>query len=284
VSLWLFTSDLHGHPAFYVELVRLCADRHPAVVILGGDLAPHGSGAGGIAGQREFFAGPFRAAAGQLAADTPGLRLFVILGNDDWRASLDPLETEDGGLWRLLHGRAVPVEEEGDEPARFVAGLSWVPPTPFVQKDWERWDTPDAPPGWRAEGVVSDGGGLRPVRLDGPVPGETIADALAELGRLSPPERTVYCLHSPPYDTLCDVIPDGSHVGSRAIRRFLERAQPPLVLSGHVHESPRLTGAYRDRIGRTLVVNPGQFEGKRFCAVTFDVDDPGGTLWHTVRG
>lgn len=282
MALWLFTSDLHGHSGFYAALERLCAERHPAVVILGGDLAPHGSGREGIASQRRFYQEAFRETAFRLRRDSPRLRLFVLLGNDDWRANLDVLEEEDGRLWSLLHGRAYALEDEGS--GMFLAGLSWVPITPFAQKDWERWDALDAGTPGRMEGWVSGREGPHPFRFDGPRPGETIEDALEELGRLSPPERTIYSLHTPPYGTHCDTMEGGAHVGSRALRRFLERHQPPLSLSGHIHEAPRVSGAYLDRVGRTLVVNPGQFEGKQFCAVTFDVRDVEGTLRHTVRG
>ncbi len=75
----------------------------------------------------------------------------------------------------------------------------------------------------------------------------------------------------------------GAHVGSRALRACVERHQPPLVLSGHIHESPRASGAWRDRLGRTELVNPGQFGTVRLCGVWFDPSRPGETLRHTVH-
>jgi Icc-related predicted phosphoesterase len=256
--------------------------KHPAIAILGGDLSPHGLGEEGLARQRQFFSGPFQETARRLKRDTPSLRLFILLGNDDWAANYDVLESQDGDLWSLLHGRSYPLETGPEN--HFIAGLSWVPITPFGVKDWERWDSPDAEPGPRLDGFVSGDGGIRPRRFDRPVEGETIADALEGLVELSPPERTIYCMHTPPYQTHCDKMNGGVHVGSRAYRRFLEHHQPPLSLSGHIHEAPRISGHYLDRVGRTVVVNPGQFEGKQFCAVTFDPDDVERTIHHTVRG
>ena len=58
--------------------------------------------------------------------------------------------------------------------------------------------------------------------------------------------------HNPPKDTACDIIPGGIHVGSTAVREFLEEAQPDICLCGHIHEARAM-----DRVGRTLVVNPG---------------------------
>jgi len=62
----------------------------------------------------------------------------------------------------------------------------------------------------------------------------------------------IFCPHAPPYDTACDRLASGQHVGSTSVRAFVDRAQPELVLCGHIHES-RGT----DRLGRSLVVNPG---------------------------
>ncbi|NJF24132.1 metallophosphoesterase [Thermococcus sp. Bubb.Bath] len=58
--------------------------------------------------------------------------------------------------------------------------------------------------------------------------------------------------HAPPYGTKADRIHSGIHVGSRALRKFIEEKQPPLVLTGHIHEARSV-----DTIGETLVVNPG---------------------------
>ncbi|MCR4666543.1 MAG: metallophosphoesterase [Desulfovibrio sp.] len=65
---------------------------------------------------------------------------------------------------------------------------------------------------------------------------------------------TVLVSHNPPFDTACDIIADGSHVGSEAVKEFIEEHQPDICLCGHIHESRAL-----DRIGRTLIVNPGSF-------------------------
>ena len=64
--------------------------------------------------------------------------------------------------------------------------------------------------------------------------------------------HTILVSHNPPKDTACDVIPGDVHVGSTAVREFLEEAQPELCLCGHIHEARAI-----DRVGRTLVVNPG---------------------------
>jgi Icc-related predicted phosphoesterase len=49
----------------------------------------------------------------------------------------------------------------------------------------------------------------------------------------------------------------GIHIGSEAVRAFIEAHRPPLTLHGHIHESPRLTGAIQVRLGPTVCVNAG---------------------------
>ena len=276
MSDWFFTSDLHGQTALYEQLLGLAATRGPRAVLIGGDLAPHEGGPDGVRRQRVFLEGFLVEFARRLAEASPGVELLLLMGNDDWAANLDCLERRHGGLWHSLHGRAVRVD------GVLVAGCSWVPITPFSLKDWERWEDGDEESPPRLEGWVSRGGSLEAWAFDPARREPTIAAALAALAAESPPEETVFVMHSPPRETLCDTIRAGTHVGSRAIRRFLERHQPPLALSGHIHESPRVSGAWRDRIGRTTVVNPGQFGTSRLCGVWFDPRDAAATLRHTV--
>lgn len=279
MGLWFFTSDLHGQGSLYEQLLALAATRRPAAVILGGDLAPHEGGADGIARQRVFYEGFLVEFARRLREATAGADLLLLMGNDDWAANLPCLERHDGELWRVLHERSLEVR------GRRVAGLSWVPITPFLMKDWDRWDdaSPDEHPP-RLDGVTSRGGRVEPLRFDPARRAPTIADALAALEGLGPERDTTFVLHSPPRGTQCDQIQAGVHVGSRAIRAFAERTQPPLVLSGHIHESPRVSSSYRDTLGRTVVVNPGQFGTSRLCGVWFDPADPAATLVHTIYG
>ena len=276
MSDWFFTSDLHGSSELYEQVVALTASQKPRAVILGGDLAPHATGAPGVERQRVFLEGFLVEFARRLREAAPEVELLLLMGNDDWSANHDVLERYDGELWRLLHARRVRVDGVD------VAGLSWVPITPFAIKDWERWeDGGDESPA-RLHGWVSSREGVREWRFDPERREPTIADGLATLCESCDPSATVYVLHSPPRDTACDVISTRQHVGSRAIRAFVESRQPRLVLSGHIHESPRVTGAWRDTVGHTPVVNPGQFGGPKLAGVWFDPRQPESTLRHTV--
>lgn len=278
MSEWLFTSDLHGSGELYEQVVGLAAARRPAAVLLGGDLAPHATGAPGVERQRVFLEGFLVEFARRLREAVPGVELLLLMGNDDWAANHDVLDRHDGTLWRSMHAKVAQVD--GVQ----VAGLSWVPITPFAIKDWERWEDGDDEAPARLHGWLSGSEGVREYRFEPERRSPTIAEALAALAAQSPPRDTLYLLHSPPRDTSCDVISTRQHVGSRAIRAFIEAQQPRLVLSGHIHESPRVSGEWRDRLGATTVVNPGQFGGPRLSGVWFDPHRPDETLRHTVLG
>jgi Icc-related predicted phosphoesterase len=74
--------------------------------------------------------------------------------------------------------------------------------------------------------------------------------------------RLVLVAHQPPYDTSADLLPNGIHVGSHALRTFIDCCQPACCLAGHIHEA-----ASRGRSGSTLIVNPGPFAKGMFSLV-----------------
>jgi Icc-related predicted phosphoesterase len=69
-----------------------------------------------------------------------------------------------------------------------------------------------------------------------------------------------------------DGVPLDLHVGSIAVQRFIESRQPLLTLHGHVHESARLTGHWRDKIGNTHVFGAAH-DGPELALVHFDPAD-----------
>jgi uncharacterized protein len=277
VTDWFFTNDLHGQSTHYEQLVAITAAHRPRVVIVGGDLGPHAMGDAGVRQQRVFLEGFVVEFARRVREASARTSLLLLMGNDDWSANHDVLERHDGELWSLLHERVVEIDGTS------VAGISWVPITPFSMKDWERWEDggEESPP--RLDGWRSEPGRLVPFRFDPMRRAPTIADSLAAMEVRLPSPGGVLVSHSPPRDTACDVVKGGAHVGSRAVRAWVERRRPSLVLSGHIHESPRVSGAWRDRIGDAEVVNPGQFGERVLCGVWFDPARPAETLCHTVH-
>jgi Icc-related predicted phosphoesterase len=69
--------------------------------------------------------------------------------------------------------------------------------------------------------------------------------------------------HTPPANTATDRIASGQHVGSPTVRAFIEKHQPEVCITGHIHESAGV-----DRIGRTTVVNAGLLREGGYIVVT----------------
>ncbi len=78
-------------------------------------------------------------------------------------------------------------------------------------------------------------------------------------------DKLVVVIHEPPANTAVDRLGDGRHVGSPSVRRFIERVQPDIFISGHIHESRGV-----DRIGKTPVFNPGMLAGGGFVRIDYD--------------
>lgn len=66
--------------------------------------------------------------------------------------------------------------------------------------------------------------------------------------------------HQPPINTLCDRLSNGTHVGSHAVRRFIETRRPLACFTGHIHEAFGM-----DTIDATPIVNPGLFANGRYA-------------------
>lgn len=102
---------------------------------------------------------------------------------------------------------------------------------------------------------------------------EELGVHIQEMARqLRNPERAIFNLHAPPYNTGLDVAPmldknfkpivaggeiQTAPVGSRSVRQLIEQYQPLLAVHGHIHESRAST-----RIGRSLSLNPGSEYGE----------------------
>ena len=78
----------------------------------------------------------------------------------------------------------------------------------------------------------------------------------------------VLVIHEPPANTICDRVKPGLHVGSFSVRQFIESAQPALCLCGHIHE-----GIGIDRIGKTVLVNPGPFRSGQYAKISLEGEE-----------
>jgi Icc-related predicted phosphoesterase len=86
---------------------------------------------------------------------------------------------------------------------------------------------------------------------------EETAECLEKMYAKLKGEKFVLVVHNPPKDTNLDVAFSKRHVGSEAIRKFIEKRKPILAISAHIHEA-RGT----DKLGSTQLFYPGAlFEG-----------------------
>ncbi len=271
-----FASDLHGQVERYQKLFAAIRAERPAAVFLGGDLLPSGFGiAVQDAAHPDFISNVLRAGFADLKRDLLDAypRVFLILGNDDPRVEEAALlEGAEAKLWEYIHERCAPWG------ARRVYGYACVPPTPYLLKDWERYDVSR----FVDPGCLSPEEGFRSVPvLPNVVRHGTIQEDLERLAGDDDVSNAIFLFHSPPYRTkldraaldgmAVDFAPLDVHVGSIAIRRFIEVRQPLATLHGHIHESARLTASWRDQIGGTHLFGAAH-DGPELALVRFDLD------------
>jgi len=273
-----FTSDLHGKVERYRSLFRKIAEEKPKAVFLGGDLLPSGLFAFTSANEvpddfTEFIFENLRTLKKKLGSHYPSI--FTILGNDDGRAIEVAFKDADKeGLFKYAHNRKVVFN--GFQ----VFGYSCIPPTPFMLKDWERYDVSQ----YVDPGCIPPEEGAFSVPIDKKrLKYETIQKDLAKLCDKEDLSSSIFLFHSPPYQTkldraaldgkFIDHVPLDVHVGSIAIKRFIESKKPKISLHGHVHESTSITGEWKEVLGETIAMN-GAHDGPELALISFDPEYP----------
>lgn len=279
----LYTSDLHGETHLCQELLSLATSASPEIIIIGGDSLPSFPPTKRyeelVPNQKTFvdqFLSPF---FNRILETTSAQQIFLIPGNWDLGYSYifkEPME------------RIIDLNQKGYRLKNGVEliGYPFVPPTPFRPKDYEKMDDREASwpsqknPSYIRSSDQTDQ--LTPIDPYLYLRGRgTIEEDLDRLTNPLHPKMTVYIMHSPPFETRLDLIQGGKSAGSRSIKTFIEKTQPLLTLHGHIHESPELSGAYLDRIGETLSINPGQFSSPKLQAVLFKIENVEETIEHT---
>lgn len=274
MNTYFFVSDMHGNASRYEKLFVQVQKMTPRAVFLGGDLLPASltyrehSRAPSVNFVNGYLAPLFHKLKTTMGSSYP--EVFIILGNDDPRSEEEHfLAHEKEGLWHYMHMKKVMLDSYS------VYGYSMVPPTPFLLKDWERYDVSR----YVDPGCVHPTEGFRTVNTNEDIEFSTIKNDLEVLTGEDDLSRAILLFHSPPYKTaldragldgvVVDHVPVDVHVGSIAIKEFIEKRQPMLTLHGHIHESSRITGSWKEKLGRTMAYSAA-YEGSGLAVVKFN--------------
>lgn len=189
------------------------------------------------------------ALADERLADTD-IKMYVTGGNDDPQELVDLLEASQSDHVINCEGRIVTLDDTFP-----MANCGYSNPTP--------WDTPR--------------------ETDEETLEQYLEESLQGMGDFT---NAIFNFHVPPYDSTLDDCPkldwstdppspvivagvaQSAPAGSHAVRNVVERHQPLLVLTGHIHESRGLV-----KIKRSTIVNPGSEYGEgilRGCILTLE--------------
>lgn len=254
-----FVTDLHGNHDRYEKLFNLIKSEKPDAVFMGGDLLPHIRGSINSLNFKpfddfieDFFISGFKVLKKELKRHYP--EIFIILGNDDPKyEEFRFIKGEKKKLWHYMHNKRYKWKNYE------IFGYANIPPSPFLLKDWERYDVSR----YVDPGCIHPTEGIRTIDENKDIEYETIQKDIEALTAGFNPSKSIMLFHTPPYQTnldraaldgkTYDHVPLDVNVGSIALRRFIEAKQPLLTLHGHIHESSEITGSWKDKIGNTTL-------------------------------
>jgi Icc-related predicted phosphoesterase len=286
-----FATDIHGSERCFMKFINAAKFYQANVLILGGDITgkalvplvrqTNGSYHADFLGQnstledekaideferqvRHAGAYPFRTTAEELAAMENDRKLVDQLFT---RLMIESVQRWCEIAEQRLRGTGVrcfisPGNDDEPEISDVLKAASYVemPEGHVIMIDDEH------------EMISSGFANTTPWHAPRDIPDEDLAafiDGMAS--KLRAPEKAVFNIHVPPYNTGLDTAPllDNNlkplvvagevatgPVGSKAVRAAIERYQPLVSVHGHIHESRAAS-----KIGRTTCLNPGSEYG-----------------------
>lgn len=283
----IFTADLHGNISQYESLFETALEEGVQSVIIGGDIAA-GSTINPLK-QKLFITGTLPDIV-RTFKNKSNAQVYLMLGNDEVATNAELLDAYNGTLWNHIDRKRFSITPDYE-----IVGYPYIPISPFPVKDFEKFDVR---PKEEKKGLLKKVfGGDDFVQVGATLEGEvwtgdrwvkkvfdrknidtTIEDDLSSTEFTTTPKKTVYVFHCPPYNTDLDVIPSLRHVGSKAIKQFIEKNEPYLVLSGHIHETVDVTNRYSTNIGNSLAMTAGNgVNPSTLSLLVFDLYNPQNT-------
>ena len=278
-----FVSDIHGKVDRYEKLFAEIEKELPEIVFLGGDLLPSIDALNELSDVQsegfvnEYLIKKFLDLKEDIGDNYP--QVYLIMGNDDPRnEEISFLEAENLGILTYVHNQKVNYKKYQ------IYGYTYIPPSPFLLKDWERYDVSR----FVDVGCVPPTEGIRTYPVsDHERKYSTIQNDLEKLTTDEDLSNSIFLFHAPPYKTyldrasldgqMIDHAPVDVHVGSIAIKRFIEKRQPFISLHGHIHESSSITGTWKQKIGRTHLFSAA-YNKSELAIIKFDFENPSSAL------
>lgn len=161
--------------------------------------------------------------------------IFAVLGNCDNEDFLEDIDEQDISVEKSL------VFHEGIAFAGSGGGTKFTGKTEFERTEEE---------------ILSDY--------------DIVLDSVEQSGDASLWKNLILISHNPPKDTKCDAVNAELHAGSQKFTDFIKENQPVAVVCGHIHE-----GAGVDKIGETVVINPGALQEGKYALMTVEKDGDG---------
>ena len=268
---FIYVTDLHGWGQGYTAVLRAAVREKAEFIVNGGDMLPKGDGI--LRAQKQFIQHWCPMWLRDCQRD--GLKVYAMFGNDDLVARLH--------FWRDLLGKTENLFDISTAPFDLadgikIIGFNWVPDYPFGLKDWCLLDSR----GWQRPEQLGDpcisrdhAGFVDVTDIDKFFAERPTIDEALERQPATDWAKTIFVCHCPPFGMelgRCSRLED---VGSKAVRRWIERTQPLLCLHGHIHEGPSVSGLFTGMARESLCVQPGQERPQAVAMVLVDIVDAG---------
>lgn len=118
---------------------------------------------------------------------------------------------------------------------------------------------------------------------DGPGAKRAVDEQLERDAR-KPKQRWYWVYHAPPAGSPTSWAGRKGMFGDEALSAWIERHQPDIVFTGHIHEAPfKNGGSWADRIGKSWVFNSGRQIGPTPTYVAFDTEARE-AAWFSIAG
>lgn len=269
---FVYACDVHGDGAKYLKLIDICKEEKINYIVLGGDL--YLKRCNRELEQPKYIRNELDAFFTKLEEED--INCICIPGNDDLE-QLDDIFNEICSKHKNVYNV--------DNKALVKEGICFIGLSKVLDGPWNR----------KSRIVIEDNCPMQEQKCDTCLIEkgtreisskewesyreknlENMRDILERLPKNTTDCKTIYIIHEPPYGVGLDVCYNNYLAGSRCVREFLENNNAYMSLHGHIHESPRMSGVWKSKLGKCISIQPGQTELSEptfiYCIIDTDRD------------